>query len=161
MNTRRGSYGCAIVSFVSDLNPSGMPSGLIEIFSKMIARFGYANCPGHPVLWNRSNVAIARQKQNIRYICNPAILINDFIRNFAPATSFVKRIPSEEESSFMCVPDASGRGLKAGEIGQQGSVSSDAILFFTALLYMICVGHCFSWRAVNSGMRGGVMCLLW
>jgi len=29
--------------------PLPTPSGKIEIFSKMIASFNYADCPGHPV----------------------------------------------------------------------------------------------------------------
>ncbi|WP_299787093.1 trimethylamine-N-oxide reductase TorA [uncultured Shewanella sp.] len=31
-----------------EINPLGTPSGLIEIFSRKIAQFGYDDCPGHP-----------------------------------------------------------------------------------------------------------------
>ncbi|MCG9096926.1 trimethylamine-N-oxide reductase TorA [Laribacter hongkongensis] len=33
----------------AELNALGTPSGFIEIFSRKIANYGYADCPGHPV----------------------------------------------------------------------------------------------------------------
>ncbi|WP_428775489.1 trimethylamine-N-oxide reductase TorA [Vibrio sp.] len=37
-----------------EINPLGTPSGLIEIYSRKIAGFGYADCPGHPVWMEKS-----------------------------------------------------------------------------------------------------------
>ncbi|GAB1089667.1 MAG: trimethylamine-N-oxide reductase TorA [Shewanella algae] len=37
-----------------EINPLGTPSGLIEIFSRKIAQFGYDDCPGHPVWMEKS-----------------------------------------------------------------------------------------------------------
>lgn len=50
------SNGCAIFTARCGKNcvdaafscPISTPSGKIELFSRTIARFGYANCPGHP-----------------------------------------------------------------------------------------------------------------
>jgi trimethylamine-N-oxide reductase (cytochrome c) len=37
-----------------EINPLGTPSGLIEIFSRKIARFNYEDCPGHPTWIEKS-----------------------------------------------------------------------------------------------------------
>ncbi|SQJ40019.1 Uncharacterised protein [Salmonella enterica] len=65
--------------------------------------------PDIPSGWNHSNAATAKRQQNIRYTCNPVIRINGFILNFAPATRFVKRTPSQGESRFICVSKMPGR----------------------------------------------------
>ncbi|WP_394203142.1 trimethylamine-N-oxide reductase TorA [Shewanella waksmanii] len=37
-----------------EINPLGTPSGLIEIFSRKIAQYGYDDCPGHPTWMEKS-----------------------------------------------------------------------------------------------------------
>ena len=51
-------------------NPLRTPSGKIEIFSEMIASFGYADCPGHPVWMEPAEWLGAAESRQLHLISN-------------------------------------------------------------------------------------------
>lgn len=97
-------------------NRLGTPSGKIEIYSPTVAKFGYADCPGHPAWiepfeWLGSDKA----KKYPIHIVSPhsryrlhSQLNNSIIRNFAEV--------SGREPMLINPKDAKERGVATGDI---------------------------------------------
>lgn len=101
-----------------DLEPLGTPSGLIEIYSKTIADFGYADCPGHPVWiepYERSHGGLGSQRYPLHLqSCHPDKRLHSQLcssDNFRASYAVQGREPL-----YMSPQDAKARGLKNGDL---------------------------------------------
>lgn len=99
------------------LNPIGTPSGLIELYSKKIASFGYADCAGHakwyePVDWHKSKTST---KYPLALISShPAKRLHSQLAN---APSLRKQYAvADREPILINTKDAHQRGIKSGDV---------------------------------------------
>jgi biotin/methionine sulfoxide reductase len=93
-------------------HPLPTPSGRIEIFSKRIAGFGYADCPGHPAWLPSTEQPDARHP--LRIIANqPATRLHSQL-DFAAYSQSSKR--RGREPARMNPADAAARGIFDGDI---------------------------------------------
>ncbi|MBL0633732.1 trimethylamine-N-oxide reductase TorA [Aeromonas dhakensis] len=101
-----------------DLEPLGTPSGLIEIYSKTIADYGYADCPGHPVWiepYERSHGGHGSQQFPLHLqSCHPDKRLHSQLcsSDAYRATYTVQG----REPVYMNPQDARARGLKDGDL---------------------------------------------
>lgn len=102
-----------------DLNPLGTPSGLIEIYSKTIAGFGYQDCPGHPVWmepFERNHTGKQEKYPLHLQSCHPdkrlhsQLCSSEAFRNTYAVAG--------REPLYIGEADAKARGLKAGDIAR-------------------------------------------
>ncbi|MCU4181841.1 molybdopterin guanine dinucleotide-containing S/N-oxide reductase [Bosea sp. BH3] len=118
-------------------NPLPTPSGRIELFSETIARFGYDDCPGHPV-WREphewlGSTLTARFPLHVISSQPATKLHSQYDHGSHSRASKIK----EREPVRMHPEDAGKRGLSAGDIVRvfndrgsclAGVVLSDALL---------------------------------
>lgn len=95
-------------------NPLRTPTGLIEIYSSTIDKFGYADCPGHPVWIEPDEWLGSAGKYPLHLIANqPKTKLHSQLD--IGATSQKSKIQGREP--FRMNPeDAAVRGLSAGDI---------------------------------------------
>lgn len=101
-----------------DSNPLGTPSGRIEIFSEVIASFGYADCLGHPV-WMEPVEWLGSKKTGrfpLHLISNqPARRLHS--QNDPSEHSLAGKTAGRETATLNPL-DAEQRGLKAGDVAR-------------------------------------------
>ncbi|MEP5732328.1 MAG: molybdopterin guanine dinucleotide-containing S/N-oxide reductase [Sulfitobacter sp.] len=103
-------------NFVADpaLHPLATPSGKIEIFSKKVAAFGYADCPGHP-MWQAPNEWIGSAAPGeLHLISNqPGTKLHSQLDQ--GAVSRAGKIDQREPVLFH-PQDAAERGIEEGDV---------------------------------------------
>ncbi|MCD1125225.1 trimethylamine-N-oxide reductase TorA [Jinshanibacter sp. LJY008] len=146
-----------------DLNPLGTPSGLIEIYSKTIAGFGYQDCPGHPV-WMEPFERSHSGKQAETYplhlqSCHPDKRLHSQIcssDNYRQTYAVNGREPL-----YISPSDAKTRGLKNGDIARvfnaRGQVLAGMVISedYTAGVIRIHEG---AWYSPLEGGKAGTLC---
>lgn len=97
-----------------DAHPLATPSGRIELFSKVVAGFGYDDCPGHPA-WMppREGLGAARPGELHMLSNQPRTKLHSQLDH--GAVSRADR-PQGREPLTMHPADAEARGLAAGQI---------------------------------------------
>lgn len=145
-----------------DLNPLGTPSGLIEIFSKTIAGFGYADCPGHPVWmepFERSHSKTTTKYPLHLQSCHPDKRLHS---QLCSSDAFRKTYAvAEREPLYMCEQDARARGLKAGDIARvfndRGQVLAGVAISADYVPGVIRI-HEGAWYSPQKGGKAGTLC---
>ncbi|ECE5742114.1 trimethylamine-N-oxide reductase TorA [Salmonella enterica subsp. salamae] len=145
-----------------DLNPLGTPSGLIEIFSKTIAGFGYADCPGHPVWmepFERSHSKATTKYPLHLQSCHPDKRLHS---QLCSSDAFRKTYAvAEREPLYMCEQDARERGLKAGDIARvfndRGQVLAGVAISADYVPGVIRI-HEGAWYSPQKGGKAGTLC---
>lgn len=146
----------------SDLNPLGTPSGLIEIFSKTIAGFGYADCPGHPVWmepFERSHSKAKTKYPLHLQSCHPDKRLHS---QLCSSDAFRKTYAvAGREPLYMCEQDARARGLKAGDIARvfndRGQVLAGVVISADYVPGVIRI-HEGAWYSPQKGGKAGTLC---
>ncbi|WP_299002883.1 trimethylamine-N-oxide reductase TorA [uncultured Shewanella sp.] len=101
-----------------EIHPLGTPSGLIEIYSRKIAQFGYDDCPGHPI-WmekaERSHGGPGSKEFPIwMQSCHPDKRIHS---QMCESTALRETYAvNDREPVYMNPIDAKHRGIKNGDI---------------------------------------------
>ncbi|ACA87790.1 trimethylamine-N-oxide reductase TorA [Shewanella woodyi] len=101
-----------------EINPLGTPSGLIEIFSRKIAQYGYDDCPGHPTWMEKAERSHGGPGSNKFPVwmqsCHPDKRLHSQMCESAEfrETYAVKG----REPVYMSPADAKQRGIKSGDI---------------------------------------------
>lgn len=145
-----------------DLNPLGTPSGLIEIFSKTIAGFGYADCPGHPVWmepFERSHSKATTKYPLHLQSCHPDKRLHS---QLCSSDAFRKTYAvAGREPLYMCEQDARARGLKAGDIARvfndRGQVLAGVAISADYVPGVIRI-HEGAWYSPQKGGKAGTLC---
>lgn len=145
-----------------DLNPLGTPSGLIEIFSKTIAGFGYADCPGHPVWmepFERSHSKATTKYPLHLQSCHPDKRLHS---QLCSSDAFRKTYAvAGREPLYMCEQDARARGLKAGDIARvfndRGQVLAGVVISADYVPGVIRI-HEGAWYSPQKGGKAGTLC---
>ncbi|ECI4597751.1 trimethylamine-N-oxide reductase TorA [Salmonella enterica subsp. salamae] len=145
-----------------DLNPLGTPSGLIEIFSKTIAGFGYADCPGHPVWmepFERSHSKATTKYPLHLQSCHPDKRLHS---QLCSSDAFRKTYAvAGQEPLYMCEQDARARGLKAGDIARvfndRGQVLAGVVISADYAPGVIRI-HEGAWYSPQKGGKAGTLC---
>ncbi|ECS8718310.1 trimethylamine-N-oxide reductase TorA [Salmonella enterica subsp. salamae serovar 4,12:e,n,x:1,6] len=145
-----------------DLNPLGTPSGLIEIFSKTIAGFGYADCPGHPVWmepFERSHSKTTTKYPLHLQSCHPDKRLHS---QLCSSDAFRKTYAvAGREPLYMCEQDARARGLKAGDIARvfndRGQVLAGVAISADYVPGVIRI-HEGAWYSPQKGGKAGTLC---
>ncbi|EBK2701146.1 TPA: trimethylamine-N-oxide reductase TorA [Salmonella enterica subsp. salamae serovar 1,4,12,[27]:b:[e,n,x]] len=145
-----------------DLNPLGTPSGLIEIFSKTIAGFGYADCPGHPVWmepFERSHSKTTTKYPLHLQSCHPDKRLHS---QLCSSDAFRKTYAvAGREPLYMCEQDARARGLKAGDIARvfndRGQVLAGVVISADYVPGVIRI-HEGAWYSPQKGGKAGTLC---
>lgn len=145
-----------------DLNPLGTPSGLIEIFSKTIAGFGYADCPGHPVWmepFERSHSKTTTKYPLHLQSCHPDKRLHS---QLCSSDAFRKTYAvAGREPLYMCEQDARARGLKAGDIARvfndRGQVLAGVAISADYVPGVIRI-HEGAWYSPQKGGEAGTLC---
>lgn len=145
-----------------DLNPLGTPSGLIEIFSKTIAGFGYADCPGHPVWmepFERSHSKATTKYPLHLQSCHPDKRLHS---QLCSSDAFRKTYAvAGREPLYMCEQDARARGLKAGDIARvfndRGQVLAGVAISADYVPGVIRI-HEGAWYSPQKGGEAGTLC---
>lgn len=145
-----------------DLNPLGTPSGLIEIFSKTIAGFGYADCPGHPVWmepFERSHSKATTKYPLHLQSCHPDKRLHS---QLCSSDAFRKTYAvAGREPLYMCEQDARARGLKAGDIARvfndRGQALAGVVISPDYVPGVIRI-HEGAWYSPQKGGKAGTLC---
>lgn len=145
-----------------DLNPLGTPSGLIEIFSKTIAGFGYADCPGHPVWmepFERSHSKATTKYPLHLQSCHPDKRLHS---QLCSSDAFRKTYAvAGREPLYMCEQDARARVLKAGDIARvfndRGQVLAGVVISADYVPGVIRI-HEGAWYSPQKGGKAGTLC---
>lgn len=143
-----------------DLNPLGTPSGLIEIFSKTIAGFGYADCPGHPVWMEPFERSHSKAKYPLHLqSCHPDKRLH---LQLCSSEAFRKSYAvAGREPLYMCEQDAQARGLKSGDIARvfndRGQVLAGVVISPDYAPGVIRI-HEGAWYSPQTGGKAGALC---
>ncbi|BAJ03222.1 trimethylamine-N-oxide reductase TorA [Shewanella violacea] len=101
-----------------EINPLGTPSGLIEIFSRKIAQFGYDDCPGHPTWMEKTERSHGGPGSNTFPVwmqsCHPDKRLHSQMcesKEYRETYTVKGREPV-----YLSPEDAKSRGIKDGDI---------------------------------------------
>lgn len=84
-----------------ELHALGTPSGFIEIYSNKIASFGYSDCKGHPMWFEKAERSHGGPIQiNLHSGYNPSTRINASTHNFVSQKSLEKPIAFKDVSHY-------------------------------------------------------------
>ncbi|AKJ43137.1 trimethylamine-N-oxide reductase TorA [Pragia fontium] len=117
-----------------DLEPLGTPSGLIEIYSKTIADFHYANCQGHPMWFEkaeRSHGGPASEHFPLHLqSCHPDYRLHSQLCE--SETLRAHYTVAGHEPLYLSPQDAAARGIQDGDVvrvfNQRGQVLAGAVI---------------------------------
>ncbi|WP_159566282.1 trimethylamine-N-oxide reductase TorA [Budvicia diplopodorum] len=146
-----------------DLNPLGTPSGLIEIYSKTIAGFQYADCPGHPVWiepFERSQGGTGSDKYPLHLqSCHPDKRLHS---QLCSSTSLRETYTvNGREPVYINPTDAEARKLSNGDIvrvyNDRGQILSGVVISkdYPAGVIRIQEG---AWYSPLEGGKSGTLC---
>lgn len=117
-----------------EINPLGTPSGLIEIFSRKIAQFGYDDCPGHPT-WmeklERSHGGPGSEKFPVwMQSCHPDKRLHS---QMCESKEYRETYTVQgREPVYLSPADAKKRGIKDGDIvrvfNERGQLLAGAVV---------------------------------
>lgn len=113
------------------LNPLGTDSGLIEIYSQMIEKYGYKDCPAHPT-WLEPIEWLGMKDKPAEFALitsHPALRLHSQLAN----TSLRKEYAiGDKEPIWINPKDAQAKGIKTGDIvsvsNQRGEVLAGAFV---------------------------------
>ncbi|MCL1061145.1 trimethylamine-N-oxide reductase TorA [Shewanella benthica] len=101
-----------------EINPLGTPSGLIEIFSRKIAQFGYDDCPGHPTWMEKTERSHGGPGSNKFPVwmqsCHPDKRLHS---QMCESQEYRETYTVQgREPVYLSPEDAKSRGIKDGDI---------------------------------------------
>ncbi len=146
-----------------DLNPLGTPSGLIEIYSKTIASFNYADCPGHPVWmepFERSRTGKEASKYPLHLqSCHPDKRLHS---QLCSSDNYRKSYAVQgREPLYINPKDAAGRGLSDGDLvrvfNDRGQVLAGVVISEDYPSGVVRI-HEGAWYSPLEGGKAGTLC---
>lgn len=122
------------------LNPLPTPSGKIEIFSKTIEKFGYADCPPHPTWLEPVEWLGAKEKKYPLHVnsCHPDYRLHSQLNGTKVRALYAV---AGREPCTINTRDAAARGIKTGDVVR---VFNDR-------------GQCLAGAVVSDDIRPGVI----